>query len=250
MADDLLERTLPPTLRRREQARQRGEIARSADLVTAGLLLGIVIILKELGPRLVAVMEELLRASLSQQRIMPSIRQLANSLGLVIAGAVVIALIANVAQVGLRFRLPSRRNRFGSFQQRARSAGSAFPIAVFKLAVVLTAAWTILRGQIEQILVLAQAPLSHIPHAGGAILYAAGVRIALAMLAVGAVDYALQMFRLHQRQKMTRREMQEELRQTEGDPRIKAKRRAIQELRALSRPALERSRTLQPEFDK
>ncbi|HEY2033822.1 MAG TPA: flagellar biosynthesis protein FlhB [Rhizomicrobium sp.] len=92
-----------------------------------------------------------------------------------------------------------------------------------KIAVVGTVLWTVLwpeRGNLEAV-------LSHGPEqvAGDIVYLLMKLLIAtLSILAVMAVlDYALQRYRFLQRNRMSKQEIKEEYRQTEGDPAVKAK---------------------------
>jgi len=98
-----------------------------------------------------------------------------------------------------------------------------------KIAVVGTVLWTVLwpeRGNLEAV-------LSHGPQqiAGDIVYLLMKLLIAaLSILAViAALDYALQRYRFLQRNRMSKQEIKEEYRQTEGDPAVKAK---VKQIRA------------------
>ena len=59
MAEDLGDKTEAPTPRRREEAREQGQVARSPDLAAAVLLLGALLLLRWTGADLAAALRVL-----------------------------------------------------------------------------------------------------------------------------------------------------------------------------------------------
>src|SRR4051794_29335332 len=66
MAEDLGDKTEAPTQRRREEAREQGNVARSPDLTAAALLLGGLVLLNWYGANLFAAMGSMVRHMLSE----------------------------------------------------------------------------------------------------------------------------------------------------------------------------------------
>jgi flagellar biosynthetic protein FlhB len=62
---------------------------------------------------------------------------------------------------------------------------------------------------------------------GAAIVYAIIVRITVLLLILAIVDYFYQRYKIEKSLKMTKREVKEEMRAMDGDPKIKARRRQI-----------------------
>ncbi|MGB7158581.1 MAG: EscU/YscU/HrcU family type III secretion system export apparatus switch protein, partial [Tepidisphaeraceae bacterium] len=60
------DKTEAPTPRRRMEAREQGNIARSPDLTAAVLLIGMLMLLKNFGPGLVTAMKALVTEMLSR----------------------------------------------------------------------------------------------------------------------------------------------------------------------------------------
>src|SRR3954469_12030311 len=65
MAEDFGDKTEAPTPRRREEAREQGQVARSPDLAAAVLLLGALLLLKWTGTDLAAALRVLVEETLS-----------------------------------------------------------------------------------------------------------------------------------------------------------------------------------------
>ena len=69
MAEDFGEKTEAPTPRRRQEAREQGQIARSQDLSSAALLVGAMVLLKACGPDVVAALRQLMTEGLSARTL-------------------------------------------------------------------------------------------------------------------------------------------------------------------------------------
>src|SRR4029434_9300973 len=65
MAEDTGDKTEAPTPRRRQEAREQGNVARSPDLVAAVLLLSIMLMLNWYGPSLTGALRGLMQHTLS-----------------------------------------------------------------------------------------------------------------------------------------------------------------------------------------
>jgi len=106
---------------------------------------------------------------------------------------------------------------------------------ILKIAIVGTAVWTTLwpmRGQLGALLDESAADMAgDMAHLIVRIMIAA-----LAVLAIVAVlDYALQRYRFLQRNRMSKQEVKDEFRQTDGDPAVKARIRRVRLERARRR---------------
>ena len=72
--------------------------------------------------------------------------------------------------------------------------------------------------------------------AGGAIVFAVGLKLALVLLALGLLDYGILRSRYEQDLRLTPKEAREEARRMDGDPQIRARRRQMVRQRAMAGP--------------
>src|SRR4051794_40630650 len=118
MADnDFGDKTEAPTPRRRQEAREQGNIARSPDLTAAALLLAVFVLLNWYGAGVVRAMKTIMEQMLGGDAIQhadPSsvsahfflaLRLAAGALAPLLLGVCLIAILVNIAQVGLFFNL-------------------------------------------------------------------------------------------------------------------------------------------------
>ena len=135
MAEELGDKTEAPTPRRRLEARQQGNIARSHDLTSSVLLLGMLLMLNWYGEGLVlalrGVMDRMLgpasmgdfNAIHAVQGFSGAIAQVGRAMMPFFIGAMLIAVMVNLAQVGLFFNT----TRLTGFPSRFRPYASAVP---------------------------------------------------------------------------------------------------------------------------
>ncbi|HEY8486210.1 MAG TPA: EscU/YscU/HrcU family type III secretion system export apparatus switch protein [Limnochordales bacterium] len=236
------ERTEPATPRRREQARQRGQVARSADLSLALAVLAAALILPRALPLAVSDVVDLAvrlwsgqewSGELTPAQLWRLGRQALAALrgsALVVAVVAAVVLASQLVQVGFLLSgqaLVPRWHRIDPLAtlQRWFSWRSAVELAkgLAKAAAVAWAAWGAVAAVAQQAPRLsAMEPLEAAAWLGSVAVQAVG-RMGLMLLVVGAADYAFQRWDFEQGLRMTRQEVLEEYRQVEGDPHVRAR---------------------------
>ncbi len=253
------DKSLDPTPHRRQLAREAGQVARSQDLSSAGLLLGGLVVLFFTGGALLDFLIGLLTGYLGGSSWMSgteagqgmSLEAIAgqwNSLmtGLakvllpLIALVTLLSIVVNVAQTGLLF-LPgklapdfSRVNPLSGWGRIfSMSGGARLGFGLIKVAVIGLVALASLYDRREELMSLSALDLPQIAAFAWQICLGTCVRIGLALLALAVIDYGYQRFRHERELKMTPQEMREELRNMQGDPQVAARRRTVQAQLAL-----------------
>jgi len=247
--DDRTERATP---KRRQEARERGQIPRSRELAGALSLLSVVVALWFLGPaiweglaqEMTHALQGLSRTDLHltdiQSLIGSTLLRHLSLIAPVLGVALVIGVMANVLQVGVLFTtnplLPrwSRLNPASGFS-RLFSTQSAAELAkaLLKLAIVGAVAFFNLRADANAVFLLGEQGVA--PYFAGLSRMVGGLlgKSGLALLVLGGLDYLFQRWQHEQDLKMTKTEVKDEARQQEVDPKIKARIRSMQ--RDLSR---------------
>ena len=109
MSEEYGEKTEAPTPRRRQEAREQGQVARSQDLTGAVLVVGAILLLNAFGQDLVKALRALLAETLSLRATQPgaglaqalrSAAPVARALAPVLAGVLVVVVVINLVQVG------------------------------------------------------------------------------------------------------------------------------------------------------
>jgi flagellar biosynthetic protein FlhB len=258
--DDSADRTEEPTVRRREEAREEGQIARSVDLTAAVALLAALLLLKALGPQMVSTMLSLTVALGEAPRVdtaelLPWILRAGRATVEILLPFVALVLLATVAGAAAQSGLvltwkklslkPERLDPVAGFRRVFSSdALSRLAIGLLKVAIVTAIAYFTIVGRIGPLLGTGALDSRSIFHLGSGVLYDLALRVGLALLVLGLIDYLLQRWKLERQLRMTKQEVRDELKKMEGDPLIKQHRRQLQ-----ARLALQRVNSAVPQAD-
>ena len=242
------DRSEAATPRRLQNARESGQVALSRELPGFAGLAAFALILALRAPALTHRLMEQLAIPFRRPDLPPAaaIRLLAEAAAAVLTPVLGAALIAGVLavllQTGFLFSTASLRPDLsrispGAGLRRLFGADSAIEAvkALLRLAALGIALWRALRGELP---ILWAAPFQD-PRALPPILAAVTLRVLVAVLLVqGAIALAdlLWVRRRHaQSLRMSRQELREEQKDTDGDPKIKARIRQIRFQRARRR---------------
>jgi len=253
MADDNdAERNYPATPRRLEQARERGQVARSRELTTAAVALTAALSLWQLGPLLLRRCMGLVHDGLSLDRLAAfdpdrmlfslhgsSLAMLTDLLPLL-----VLLLGATIAAPMLLSGWVFSLNALGpDFARLSPARGLKNLLSTHSVAELAKAiakclllggigAWSIVNlwGQMQQL--AAQGPASAVGQLG-AVLGSAFFALVGGLVLIALFDVPHQLWHYHKGLRMTREEIRLEQREMEGDPQLKARIRSQQ--RAMAR---------------
>lgn len=248
------DKTEAPTPRRRIEARQQGQVARSTDLNSALLLLGGMLCLRWLGPRMMQSLLGMMRENLSvadpQQTahidVMPIVSTagmaILTAAGPIMLGLLVLALGSNLLQVGFLMTghpLAPNLNKINPITGFSRlfSMRTLVQLAMncLKLALVCLVAYVAIRDRWSQIFLALEMDGGEQALLLSQILYAVGLRLAMVLLLLAILDFGYQRLRHEKDLKMTKEEIKEEMRRMEGDPVVKQRRRRMQFAAAMQR---------------
>lgn len=247
MAEDMGDKTEAPTPKRRTEAREQGNIARSPDLTAAVVILGLMMMLKWYGDGLVRALKTLMEEVLSGRVL--SDTNLGNLFSLVLRvvlvtaramaplmiGAILIAVMVNLMQVGLFFSTKRIQPNFAALNptkglSRIFGGGNGIVQLLMnagKMCLVTLTAYSAIHGRMAQIVMVQQLGFAQIFGLGAQIVYSIVVRITILLLILAIVDYFYQRYKIERSLKMTKQEVKDEMKAMDGDPKIKSRRRQI-----------------------
>ena len=248
MADDSeMEKTEPASQKRLDEAREQGDVPRSRELATCSVLLAAGCVLWMLGGKLVAQLGSLLGSSLVLEReqaydmdllVTRAASLLVDVLLAFAPVAGVLVLVAIGAPLligGWNFSTKAFLPNFGKLNPltgitRMVSTDSLVELgkAVAKTVLVGYVAWIVVRGKQDEVMALALEPLNVGSAHLGQLLLECFMLIVAALIAIAAIDVPYQLWHHAKKLKMTREELRQEAKESEGNPEIKAKIRATQ----------------------
>ena len=119
--------------------------------------------------------------------------------------------------------------------KRIISKDSVFELfkSLIKIALILYIAYTAIKDHENDLFILYDIPLNQAIALCGDVIIGAGLKISLVYLVVGIADFIYQKYRFNEEMKMTKQEVKDEYKNTEGNPEVKGRQR--QRMREASR---------------
>jgi flagellar biosynthesis protein FlhB len=244
--DSYQDRTEQPTPKRRAEAREKGQVARSRDLSASLVLITGLGVLTAWSAAMGNHSAHFLRtwlANLGPGLVTPAnVPVLFLKCGLVFGYLlapiwlclIVVAVLANYLQGGWIFS-PSRlapdlsRLQFFTGLKRLFSGNALVELAksLAKVCCIGMVVYYFFKSRVLSFLPLVQQDTSQLlAHLKSASLQISW-RVVLLLLVLGVLDYFYQRYRFEKNLRMTKQEVKDEMRQVEGDPRIKARLKSL-----------------------
>jgi len=248
MAEDSdLERTEPATGRRIEQAREKGQVARSRELTTVAVLLAAGGGMMFMGDGMMEHMRSLMRNALTLDRasVFDPGHMLLHlheySLDILLAfvpllGLMLLATVASSVLIsGWLFSVEALAPNFSKLDPlkgitRIISWSGVVEMlkAVFKAGLIGGVALWVVWQDVDGVIALVSEPLeSGVAHVASMVGFTF-MTVSASLLLIVAIDVPYQLWNHSKQLRMTKEEVRQEGKETEGDPHVKARIRALQ----------------------
>ncbi len=241
------EKTEEPSGRRLGEARQKGNIAFSADLNNAVGLLGGIVLIYNMGVLTYQVMDKTFKATLghlfykdfTQEIIMDIVLSqfyaLAKMLFPILGGLMLIGLIISYVQTGFMLNFELLKPNFGKLNFIAGAKNLVSPqsfvkllFSVLKVLVLAGMSYLYMKDKFNSIIDALDFDVAQIFITLFSMMYGLALRLAMILFILAAADFIYQKWQYKRNLRMTKQEVKEERKQMEGDPLIKGKIRSIQ----------------------
>lgn len=241
------DRTEQATPKRREEARKRGEVAKSREIPSATVLAAAVIFLFFSGKAMTSGMGEMITRALSGiSELRPGdaglmsamVRAVEAYLGIVLPIMLALTLAAglsNLLQTGFIWSVEALTPRASKIDplagaQRMVSGRSLVELAkaLAKILIVGWAAFSTMKEESDRLIPLIYQDRVEILSFLGEVSLKVAVRCCWVIALIALLDYLYQRWAYEEKLKMTKQEVRDEYKQTEGDPLVKSRIRAIQ----------------------
>ncbi len=248
------ERTEKPTSRRRQKARRQGQIPRSRELASAAAFVAAVLFFGFSAPRALDAMKNLIpklwERFLLVELTPAVVREMSIEVGWAFAvlvgpvvGLVALASVAGTVSFGgfvlsaepLKLKV-ERLNPVDNFKKIFSRSGIVNLIKASALSAVIIYIFVeVIRARLPELQTMAAMDLRALLAASGDLVYTATFRVAVFLGVVAVFDVLFQRYNYEENLKMTKQEVKEDLKDTEGNPQIKGRIRRMQYQMARSR---------------
>jgi len=235
------------TERRREKAREEGQVTKSADLSSAAMLIIALLCLRWLGPTLCERVASGMVVSLSSgvtmawtiQDATNRVFNYAAMLGVAVLPILSVMFLAgivvNVGQTGLLLTPTAVQPKLSNVSllsgfSRILSVRGLMRLGfgIFKVLVITVVAYVAVKVRLAAIIMMWSESVPVLARALFENLFEICIWIAAALLILGIVEYTFQRWRHEEDLKMTDQEMRDEMKESQGDPQMQAKRKQMQ----------------------
>lgn len=244
------EKTEPATSKKLKEARDDGKVIKSRELSAAVDLIVLFLLLKIF---ISYVSQGLLKTFASTYNAIPDI--VSNNAGgmtvrstdIIMKDAIVqiieimlpflafgliVAVLINILQVGWKVTTKPMKPNLNKFNplngfKRMFSKDSIFELlkSILKIALIAYVAYSSIKKNSDILLMLYDIELMQAVILVGSIIIDTGLRISLVYLILGAVDWLYQRHKFNEDMKMSKQEVKDEYKNTEGNPEIKGRQR-------------------------
>ena len=241
------ERTEQASPRRREEARQKGQVARSPEVASAAILLASTILFYFCSGGMVERLMDLTRWTLREcGSTAVNLNNIHNllwawswKLFLVMAPllltVVIAGILANYLQFGFVFSYDSLAPKLEKIDpikgfQRLFSMRSLVELvkSLLKMAIVGAIVWYTLKDETQNLIPLMEESLWGILVYTGKVCFKILITTCWVLIVLAILDYLYQRWEFEKGLRMSRQEMKDEFKQSEGDPLVKSRIRRIQ----------------------
>lgn len=243
MAEDSdLEKTEQATPKRIEKAREDGDVPRSKELATVSVLLTMLVGIWATGTQLTQALKTNMAASLTLTRDLvfePGllIVNISQNLGellwafLPLTGLVVFIAIASPVLIGgwnvsSKALIPqfNKLNPLSGLKNLvSKNAAMEFFKAVVKATLVGLVAFFVVAAEIDDVLMLPLLPVNEALTSTAYLILITMIAITGSLVLIAAVDVPYQLWSYANKLKMTKQDVRQENKETEGNPEIKAR---------------------------
>lgn len=244
---DGMEKSEEATSKKKEDTRKEGQVAKSVDLTSGVLLFTAVLILYYYTPYFIDSFKQLFREflefdgyNINQESIyylyIFSLKFMMKVTMPFFAALFLVAFVINVLQVGFFITGKSispkfeKLNFFTNFTKTFFSVRKVVDLikSVFKLFVLSLVAWYTVKDDIDIMIRMTDADIIDQMTYMASITFEILVKISILVLILGFADYMYQKWQHSQDIKMTKQDIKEEMKQSEGDPLVKNRIRQAQ----------------------
>lgn len=244
------EKTEEPTGKKLDDARKEGQVAKSKEIANAASIFAMFLLIRlyvgTLGNNLRGLFTtmydtipdtvQMYDGEVPIQAIIGFVRTGMIRILLMIAPfllvAFAVAFIADVVQVKWKPTTKPLQPKFNKLNpmsgfKRIFSMNSLMELlkSLLKLGLVGYVVYSYIKDEINTIFILYDIPINQAIALIGEIVVDLGIRIAAVYILIAAADFAYQKWKFHEDMKMTKQEVKDEYKNSEGDPQIKGQQR-------------------------
>ncbi|MDB2594584.1 flagellar biosynthesis protein FlhB [Porticoccaceae bacterium] len=239
--DSTAEKTEEPTAKRLEKAREDGQVVRSQELSVAMMMIGVASFMYIFGGALILQLSEVFatgftfdRKDIFSDNLLPAAFGAQALDGMLVAVpifalAIVLAFGASGLLGGFNFSMKAaapKASKINPLSGLKRIFGTKALVdltkALVKFGLVAGVLYLVVSSRFDQLIGLGFMDIQPAMRGAGEIIAGGVVLVTLTLIIAAAIDVPYQLFEHSQKMKMTKQEVKDEFKDTEGRPEVKA----------------------------
>ncbi|SJZ64510.1 flagellar biosynthesis protein FlhB [Selenihalanaerobacter shriftii] len=248
------EKTEDATPKRRRESREEGQVAKSQDLSMAFTLLFSFIVMFFLIDSMIGdIMQFMTRfftdyltlnltANNFHTLLIETIKFVVQLVAPIMIVTAVIGSAVGILQTGFLFTPKVLQPKFNKLDPISgfknifsKKTLVEFLKSVLKIIIVGTVAYSAVKNKLPNLILLGRVGLDQALDLLGSIIYSLAIKISIILIILGIGDFIYQKWEHEQQLKMTKQEVKEERKQTEGNPEVQKRIKEEQQKLAMSR---------------
>jgi flagellar biosynthetic protein FlhB len=248
------EKTEKATPRKRQDSRKKGQVAKSSDVNTAIILLTVFLFLWFIGRSMFTMLLEIFQTSFQEYlllhvtnaNVFHVFTSLAYEAMIIVGPIMLVALLAGVAsnymQVGFLYSteaIQMKLERINPLQgfKRIYSLRAIVELlkSILKISLVGFVTFAVLWLQKDEILILSQYSIETSLKLVGTLMIQMGLAASVLLIFLAILDYMYQKYDFEKNIRMSKQDIKDEYKKSEGDPLIKSKIKEKQRQMAMRR---------------
>jgi len=255
MAENDFEKTEEATSRRKREQRESGNVAKSADLSAALILLASILLLHFLGMRVLLGMRHAMETILSAEHAANpttlddmtavagfSVRLVAMTLTPLVLGIMVVGVASTLGQVGILLTpkpLMPQWSRIsplkGAKNLVSLRAAMRMVMNLLKIIAIASLATWVIMNDLPMIVHIGELEAGQAFVVSAQLVYLLALKLAALLILIALLDFSYQRFQHSQDMKMSKHEVKQEMKEMEGDPLVKQRRSRVARQLAMQR---------------
>jgi flagellar biosynthetic protein FlhB len=248
------EKTEQATPKKRQESRNKGQVAKSAEVSTAFIMIGVFAVLFFTGGWMINILLSIFTKSIVEyaswditiENVTTMFQQVTLEATIVLLPIMAIAMLAGVAgnylQIGFLFTtepLLIKLERLDPIQgfKRIFSLRAIVELlkSVFKILFISFVVFSFVYHKKHEVLLLSQKGIGYSLEVLGTLTIQIGLSVGLILLFLSVLDYLYQKYDFEKNIRMSKQDIKDEYKKTEGDPLIKSKIKERQRQMAMRR---------------
>jgi flagellar biosynthesis protein FlhB len=244
MSERAGEKTEQATPKRLEEALKKGQFARSAEVQTVFVVCAGLIALRMAGMdswahmayAFTGIFDNIHRISLAEENIRKYLMDGVMLFGMCVAPVVICTAVGGLVAGAIQSRFNTASDVLTPDWERVNPAAGFKKIlsvralvptglSIVKMGIIGAVCWSVLRNILQDPIFFTAISPAEIAGFLAKTSFSIGTRVMMVLMAIAAADYTYQFWRTNRDMMMTKEEIKEEMKNSEGDPHVKARQR-------------------------